>query len=107
MLVVVLISIIPMWVVFSKAGKPGWASIVPIYNMIVLLEICGRPIWWLLLMFIPCVNIVFAIMLLIDLAKAFGKGAGFGVGLILLTPIFMMILAFSSAKYEGPPNTPA
>ena len=69
------------WKVFGKAGRPGWAVIVPIYNAIVLLKICGRPVWWLLLLMIPCVNIVFTLIVMIDLAKSFGKDALFGIGL--------------------------
>ena len=90
------------WKIFAKAGKPGWASIVPIYNYIVLLEIVGRPIWWIVLMFVPIVNFVILIILCIDLAKSFGKGTGFGVGLIFLGFIFAPILAFGDATYRGP-----
>jgi hypothetical protein len=88
------------WRVFEKAGKPGWAAIIPIYNTIVLLEIAGKPIWWIFLMLIPFVNIVIAILVMIDLAKNFGKGAGFAVGLILLPFIFFPILGFGSAEYD-------
>lgn len=94
--------IIGWWKVFTKAGKPGWAAIVPIYNLIVLLEIVGRPIWWIALMFIPCVNLVIYIMICLDLAKSFGKGAGFGLGLAFLGPIFAPILGFGDARYGGP-----
>jgi hypothetical protein len=90
------------WKIFAKAGKPGWASIVPIYNYIVLLEIVGRPIWWIVLMFVPIVNFVILFILCIDLAKSFGKGTGFGVGLIFLGFIFAPILAFGDATYRGP-----
>jgi hypothetical protein len=91
-----------LWVVFTKAGQPGWAAIIPIYNTIVLLRIVGRPWWWLLLMFIPLVNIVVAIVVYIDLAKSFGKGVGFALGLVFLSFIFFPILAFGSARYIGP-----
>ncbi|MGB0152905.1 MAG: DUF5684 domain-containing protein [Verrucomicrobiales bacterium] len=101
-LVVGVIVIIAMWKVFSKAGKPGWAAIVPIYNVIVLLEVIGRPVWWVVLFFIPFVNIVIAFITSIDLAKSFGKGAGFGIGLIFLSVIFYPILGFGSAQYKGP-----
>ena len=96
------LMIASMWVVFTKAGKPGWASIVPIYNIIVMLEIVGRPLWWIILMLIPLVNVVIGIILMIDMAKAYGKGLGFAVGLILLPFIFFLILAFGDAKYLGP-----
>ncbi|MBN1326558.1 MAG: signal peptidase I, partial [Candidatus Cloacimonetes bacterium] len=84
-----------------KAGKPGWGCIIPIYNVILQMEIAGRPGWWFLLMFIPGVNIVISIIVLLDIAKAFGKGTGFGIGLILLGFIFFPILAFGDAKYIG------
>lgn len=90
------------WKIFTKAGKPGWASIIPIYNVIVLLEICGRPIWWILLCLIPCVNFVIGIILAVDLAKSFGKEVAFAIGLILLPIVFYPILAFGSAQYLGP-----
>ncbi len=91
-----------MWRIFVKAGKPGWAAIVPIYNVLVELEIVGRPWWWLLLLLVPVVNVVIGIMVLLDLAKVFGKGTGFGIGLILLSFIFIPMLAFGDAKYLGP-----
>ena len=101
-LAVIIVSLAGMWKVFAKAGKPGWGAIVPIYNTILLLEIVGKPIWWLLLLFIPCVGIVVAVILFIELAKCFGKGAGFGLGLALLSPIFFPLLGFGDAKYRGP-----
>ena len=91
-----------LWRIFVKAGKPGWAAIVPIYNVLVELEIVGRPWWWLLLLLVPLVNVVIGIMVLLDLAKVFGKGTGFGIGLILLSFIFIPILAFGDARYLGP-----
>lgn len=97
-----LLLIAGMWKVFTKAGKPGWASIIPIYNFIVLVEIVGRPFWWIVMMFIPCVNVIFAIILSLDLAKAFGKGPGFGIGLAFIPVIFYPILGFGDAQYEGP-----
>jgi hypothetical protein len=90
------------WIIFRKAGKPGWASLIPIYNVIVLLEICGRPLWWFLLLLVPCVNLVVGVIVVIDLAKSFGKGIGFAIGLMLFGIIFLPILAFGSARYRGP-----
>ncbi|MEK7704060.1 MAG: DUF5684 domain-containing protein [Myxococcota bacterium] len=90
------------WKLFVKAGKPGWAVLVPIYNMIVLLQIVGRPIWWIVLMLIPLVNFVILIILNFDIAKAFGKGGGFAIGLLLLGFIFFPILALGSAVYQAP-----
>jgi hypothetical protein len=90
------------WKMFEKAGKPGWAAIIPIYNIIVILEICGRPIWWILLMLIPCVNIVIAVIVWIDVAKSFGKSELYGIGLAFLGFIFVPMLGFGSARYVGP-----
>ena len=101
-LVIVIGVIAGMWKVFTKAGKPGWACIVPIYNLIVLLEIAGRPIWWIVLMLIPFVNFVVFILIGIDVAKAFGKGTGFGLGLAFLGFIFYPILGFGDATYSKP-----
>lgn len=90
--------IVVMWKIFVKAGKPGWGCIVPIYNIILQLEIAGRPIWWIFLMFIPLVNTVIAIIIIFDIAKAFGKGTGFGLGMLFLPFIFFPILAFDSSE---------
>ena len=102
-LLVAVLVIAGMWKVFTKAGKPGWASIIPIYNVVVLLQIAGKPIWWIVLLFIPIVNIVIAVMVMISVAKAFGKGTGFALGLLFLSPIFIPILGFSDAQYTGAP----
>jgi hypothetical protein len=106
-LILGIIIIIARWKIFQKAGKPGWAAIVPIYNFIVELEIIGKPWWWLLLMFIPIVNIVFAIMIVNLLAKSFGKDVGFTLGLLFLPFIFYPILGFGKAEYVGPVGDPA
>ena len=99
---VIVFYIFCMWKIYVKAGKPGWAAIVPIYNILVQLEIVGRPWWYLLLMFVPVVNIVISIMIIFDLAKVFGKGTGFGFGLLFLSFIFIPILAFGDAQYTAP-----
>lgn len=88
------------WKIFAKAGKPGWAVIIPIYNIIVMLEIVNRPIWWIILFLIPVVNVVVGIIVTLDLAKSFSKGTGFAIGMILLGFIFYPILAFSDARYQ-------
>jgi len=98
--VLVVIQIAATWKVFEKAGKPGWAAIVPIYNVIVLLDVAGKPWWWLLLLLIPLVNIVVAIIVYISLARNFGKGVGFALGLIFLSVIFFPILAWGDAQYQ-------
>jgi len=103
-LAVTILLIVSMWKVFVKAGKPGWASIVPIYNVIVLLDIAGKPVWWFILTFIPVVGIITLILVFMEVAKRFGKSALFGVGLALLPFIFFPILAFGDAKYEGASN---
>jgi hypothetical protein len=100
-LAVIVISVISLWKIFTKAGEPGWAAIVPIYNLIVLIKIVGKPLWWIVLLIIPCVNFIILILLSLELAKAFGKSGGFGVGLALLSPIFLPILAFGDARYVG------
>jgi len=99
---IVVLMIASMWRVFTKAGQPGWAALIPIYNTIVLLEIVGKPVWWILLLLIPVVNLVFVVILFVELAKCFGKGAGFAVGLILLGFVFFPMLAFGDAEYLGP-----
>jgi hypothetical protein len=96
-----ILMIAACWKIFTKAGQPGWASIIPIYNWYILCKIVGRPGWWVILMLIPFVNFIIGIILCIDLAKSFGKGAGFGIGLILLSVIFFPILGFGSAQYQG------
>ena len=101
-IVVVIVMIVAQWKLFSKAGKPGWASLVPIYNTVVLLEIVGRPTWWILLLLIPCTAPIILVIIAVDLAKSFGKGGGYAVGLILLGIVFFPMLAFGSAQYEGP-----
>ena len=101
-LAVLAVVLVSLWKIFEKAGKPGWAGIVPIYNMIVLMEIVGRPVWWVVLMFVPCVSIVVGIILCIDLAKSFGKDVAYGIGLALLGFVFFPMLAFGDARYVGP-----
>jgi hypothetical protein len=101
-LAIIVIVFASFWKLFEKAGKPGWAGIVPIYNLVVLLEIVGRPIWWIVLFFIPCVSIIVAIVLCVDVAKSYGKDTLFAIGLFLLPIVFYPILAFGSARYVGP-----
>lgn len=95
-------TIVCNWKIFKKAGRKGWESIVPIYNVIIELEIAGLPMWYIALLFVPFANIYAVFKINIELAKKFGKSTGFGVGLVLLSPIFRAILAFSDdAVYEG------
>ncbi|MCL6501433.1 MAG: DUF5684 domain-containing protein [Pirellulales bacterium] len=102
-LALMVLVIAGFWRTFAKAGKPGWAAIVPFYNLIVLLEIAGRPLWWIILWLLPCVNIVIVFIVAIDVAKSFGKDALYGIGLALLPFIFYPLLGFSDARYLGPP----
>jgi hypothetical protein len=102
--VIIVVMIAGMWKIFVKAGKPGWAAIIPIYNVIILLEIVGRPMWWILI-YLVCAPIA-AIIISLDLAKSFGKDIGFGIGLIILPVIFYPMLGFGSATYVGPSAAP-
>ncbi|MCC6881580.1 MAG: DUF5684 domain-containing protein [Verrucomicrobiales bacterium] len=99
---IIILLIAAMWKIFTKAGKPGWAAIVPIYNIIVLLEVVGRPAWWVILFLIPFVNVIMAFIVMVDLAKSFGKDVAYALGLIFLGIIFFPMLAFGSATYRGP-----
>ncbi|MFA6570010.1 MAG: DUF5684 domain-containing protein [Bacteroidota bacterium] len=100
-LLLAVIMIASLWKIFVKAGKPGWAAIVPIYNLIIMLEIVGKPIWWIILFLIPFANLIVAILIYIELAKKFGKEIGFAIGMILLPIVFFPILGFGSAEYKG------
>jgi len=100
-LVLALVTLVAMWMVYVKAGKPGWAAIIPFYNVYVFLKIAGKPGWWLIWFFIPLLNLIFGIIATLAFAQNFGKGAGFVVGLIFLPFIFYPILAFGDAKYIG------
>ena len=103
-LVVAILCIVSMWRLFTKAGKPGWAAIVPVYNQIVMLQVAGRPVWWvLLIMFVPIFQVWVAIVAAIDFAKSYGKSTGFGVLVALLPAIGLPILAFGKdTNYVGP-----
>jgi hypothetical protein len=100
-LVMAIVMLVAWWKVFTKAGQPGWAILVPFFNAYVMLKIAGKPGWWLFLMLIPIVNIVTGIMVLAGLAGNFGKGVGFVAGLIFLPIIFYPMLAFGSAEYQA------
>jgi hypothetical protein len=102
----IVFSVVVLWKVFTKAGKPGWASIVPFYNVMVLAEITGRPSWVGLLSFVPLLNIYVGIILMLDLAKSFGKDVLFGILMILFGSIPMAFIAFDkNAKFVGPVST--
>ena len=95
-----LILIIGVWKVFAKGGQPGWACLIPIYNLYCLIKVGGKEWWWLLLFLVPLVNVVIAIMLAIAISRNFGKGGGFAAGLIFLPWIFYPILGFGAARYQ-------
>ncbi len=99
LLTVVMVS--AQWKMFGKANRPGWAALVPFYNVYVMCDMVGKPNYFIL-HFIPIVNIYFAVMTHIELARAFGKGAGFGIGLIFFPYVFYPMLGFGSAQYIGP-----
>lgn len=100
-LAIVVLEIVACWKIYTKAGKPGWAILIPIYDCIVYLQIIGKPWWWIILFCIPIVNIIFAIWALNLLSISFGKDVGFTLGLIFLSPIFVPILGFGKAEYKG------
>lgn len=106
-LVILAVVIAGLWKTFVKAGKPGWASIVPIYNIVVILQIAGKPLWWIILLIIPFVNFIMIILIFIAFAKSFGKGVGFGLGCAFLGVIFIPILGFGDAQYVGPQSPAA
>jgi len=98
-LILVVFYVYCAWKIFEKAGKPGWAALIPIFNTLTQLEIVQRPLWWVLLMFIPGVNLVISVIIIFDLAKVFGKDNGFAFGLLFLAPIFVPILALGNSVY--------
>ncbi len=102
-LILSVLTVAGMWKMFQKAGKPGWASIIPIYNIVIMLEIAKKPIWWVILYFIPLVNLVVGLIVIFDIAKEFGKGIGFAIGMIFLPFIFFPILGFGKSAYANAP----
>ena len=90
-----------MWKVFVKAGQPGWGCLVPIYNVILLLGMAGKPTWWIVLFLIPIVSLVAAVLVSIEIAKKFGQGTGYGLGLAFLPMFFYPMLGFGSAQFQG------
>lgn len=100
MLVSSLLVLISLWVVFKKAGHSGWKCLIPVYNVYVLMQISGKPGWWVFLMFIPIVGTIFYLLAMLELADKFGRGALFGVGLCLLPMFCFPLLAFGGARYE-------
>jgi hypothetical protein len=92
-------ALVGLWKTFEKCGHPGWAGIIPFYNLYILTKIVNRPAYWVAICLIP-----FAVLVLtIDLARLFGKSTGFGIGLGLLGFVFFPILGFGDAKFQGTP----
>jgi len=106
LIVMIFLIIVPMWKIFTKAGQPGWAVLIPIYNIYVMTLIAKKPAWWLIIiLLVPIVNFIFLIMLLHAISVNFGKGVGFTLGLIFLSWIFIPILGYGSAQYNPPAVT--
>jgi len=100
-LLIAVFMIVSMWKIYAKAGQPGWGCLVPFYNIVLMLRIAGKPGWWLIFFFIPVINLVVQIVMLIDVARNFGRGGWFAAGLIFLPIVFFPILAFGDSKYVG------
>jgi len=101
-IVVYILFVIGAWKVFTKAGRPGWWSIIPILNAIVLLQITGRSGWWVLGYLVPLLNLFVQVRWGLEMAHSYGRGIGFAIGLIILEPLFLVILGFGDARYLGP-----
>jgi len=99
-LVVLVVVLAGCWKMFEKAGQPGWGILIPFYNLYLMIKIAGRPGWWLILMFVPLVNIIVGVVVAADIARNFGKGIGFTLGLIFLGFVFYPILGFGAAEYR-------
>src|SRR5215469_11603930 len=101
-----LLTLVAVWRVFTKAGQPGWAAIIPFYNFYVLCKIGQKPGWWWIFLFVPVVNAIISLIVKLGVAENFGKGIGFGLGLWLLPVIFYPILAFGDAQYRPAASAP-
>lgn len=101
-LVIAVVEIAALWRLFSRAGRPGWAAIIPIYNTVVMLHVTGKSGWWVLGLLVPLLNIFVYCRMMVNMAQVFGKGVGFGIGNIFLPFIFLPILAFTDSPYVGP-----
>jgi hypothetical protein len=99
-LVLLVLIVVGFWKIFEKAGQPGWAALIPFYNVYILLKVVNRPGWWILLFLIPIVNLVIAIIVYYELAKSFGHGAGYFLGLFFLPFIFIPLLGFDDSRYR-------
>ena len=101
-LTMIIISVIlSMWSIFKKAGEPGWAAIVPFYSLFVLVRIVKRPLWWVILLLVPILNILVMFLIYSDLSAHFGKKPQFAVGIFFLPFIFLPIIAFDDSHYNN------
>ncbi len=96
--VLAILMLVCMWIIFKKCGQPGWASVIPVYNLVALCRCGGLSGWWTLGVFVPLLNLFAWFYIMLRLAQRFGKGAGFAVGLFLLGFIFLPILAFGKSQ---------
>ena len=103
---VVILYVGSWWGLFTKPGRPGWISLIPIHNVFQAFEVARTLRWWAVLLLIPIVNVFVAMIFYISLAQNFGRGVGFALGLFFLGIVFLPILAFSSARYVGEPDGP-
>lgn len=104
-LLITFLQVAGFWMVFAKAGEPGWAAIVPIYNIYVLVKISNNEWWWLLVFLIPLIQIVAIVKIQLNVASEFDQGTGFAVGLILLPIVFYPLLGVGDYQYDaGPPS---
>lgn len=97
----IILLLVSMWKVYRKLGKPGWATLVPVYNMVVLLKAINRPMWWIVLLFIPMLDLIVTFIIITELLRGFGKGTLFSIGTVLFPFIFWPIIAFGRAEYHG------
>ena len=104
-IIIALLVVVAMWRIFAKAGRPGWAALIPIYNVVVLHQIVRKPVWWIVLYFLPVISIVIQIIIAIELGKAFSKSAAFSALFLLLLPIGFFVIAFDKSKYLYGINT--
>ena len=100
-LAILALQVASLWVIFRKAGEPGWAAVIPIYNLFVLVRVAGFSWWWFLLLWIPILNLIAVFAIPFGLSRRFGHGAAFGLGLLFLPLIFYPVLAFGGSHHTG------
>lgn len=94
--------LVAMWKLFVKMGQPGWIGLVPVLNAYGVYKLAGRDWWWVILLLIPCVQIVALWFLAADTAKLFGKELGWTLLLFFVPGLGYLILAFGDSQYVGP-----